>query len=328
MQVRTFRHPLLALKDQETRFWFPEVEKELCNTTEESKDEPPRRGRKRTYTKQQKLLKGRLRSKQNRLKKKQYVQTLEAKVHQLEGENYRLQNLLIRYRNEKNQETIPTAKDYFEKVRKIQREFEHGVNQVETLPTKTTQGGKLAEILNTLQPRVNQLHSHFLSNMFQIMKDNLLPLNQQSHWLACEQGYSRSFGDIQKALKLSGTSLEDFKRSRDFSSLDDDIIALDPSKAQFEIIKNTLKKQAALKTRFDLAKSHLCEAQKILDTSTEEMWRIDKSMLDSGEFSDFQLLNSAIMQKFTPQEADLGPIADSKIFPTTRRAENIMHPVE
>ena len=76
------------LDDEPVDSLQPETNSNLnCNTQAISKIE-------------QKRKKGRIRSKETRERRKAYVQKLEEKAKKLESENFRLQNLLVNYRNE------------------------------------------------------------------------------------------------------------------------------------------------------------------------------------------------------------------------------------
>ena len=65
---------------------------------------------------EEKRLKGRIRSKETRKRRKEYIVQLEEKVKKLESENFRLQNLLMNYRTENFERIDDGQKSIMDKI--------------------------------------------------------------------------------------------------------------------------------------------------------------------------------------------------------------------
>ena len=76
---------------------------------------------------EQKRMSGRIRSKKTRIRKKEYILKLEEKVKKLETENFRLQNLLLNYREENFEMIDGDSKTHIQNIK------EHRVSFTETL---------------------------------------------------------------------------------------------------------------------------------------------------------------------------------------------------
>lgn len=101
---------LVILDNQDTPVNELEPLAERMDSQESAAGDDVKPKKRKKQTLEEKRMKGRIRSRNTRARKKNYIESLEKKVKQLEEENFKLQNVILSYRSNQNKNPFRSAK--------------------------------------------------------------------------------------------------------------------------------------------------------------------------------------------------------------------------
>mmetsp|Transcript_21320 Transcript_21320/g.20960 ORF Transcript_21320/g.20960 Transcript_21320/m.20960 type:complete len:172 (-) Transcript_21320:121-636(-) len=146
-------------------------------------------------------------------------------------------------------------------------------------------------------------HRQFLDSVFEMIINHPYSVTRYRYWKDLNSEYQTDFECIKKLKKLSKYQIPEFMKENNLSPLDEYVASFNPSKRQFDFLKDVaLKKELAIKNQFRTAIELLLEAKSIIQKANLEIYTFIGFFLKSGIFSDEQLLKSKIKDGFFRKE--------------------------
>ena len=156
-------------------------------------------------------IKSRKRSRESRKRKKIYIEELERKVEYLKTENTRLQNLLIRYKNESSSTIGKESKCLLECMDDKKKYLKETLIDPKTNKYKEGAGKDMRTIYEVdYMQDLRGKHNVFLDDWFETMINNIYPGIKYYYWKFLDEGYDPSFDLIKKYHKLRKYEKADF----------------------------------------------------------------------------------------------------------------------
>ncbi|CAI2372341.1 unnamed protein product [Moneuplotes crassus] len=263
--------------------------------------------------------KGKIRSRKSRARKKAYIEQLEAKIEKLEAENFRLQNLLVSYRNDKLE---VLNKDSYNFMQSSQGLKNQSLERIAIFaPSELTKNEKLSvyqdfeEVISKLIPQ----HRDFLDTTFEALINSPFPGFKMKHWGDLGDTPIKSFEVIQKYLKLPKTHIEDYKEEHSMTPSDIMIASLKPNKKQYNFLVNLFTRERLIMNKFKNGIKLLLEAKKIFEETIPSLMITIRYFLKSGIFTDEEIRDSKITEAFISKDNAYNDIWKIKVQRTCCR---------
>ncbi|CAI2373691.1 unnamed protein product [Moneuplotes crassus] len=241
---------------------------------------------------------GKIRSKKCRDKKKIYIQGLEEKIKELQKENFRLQNLVANYRNEKLEYFGKEIKTFEKDSRKHKIDTFQKFIDPETFEMKKDVKENLGDIFNKTSKLQMERHKRFMDEVFKIVVNHACPFDKFFKKCPTKE-YTTKYETIKALDKLFGDEREEFIKENNLLELDLLMADFRPSKRQFLFMKDILlKKQYLIVEKYREGISLLLQAKDIFQKTSVEVWGVIHFMFNSKIFSDEQILKGPTKRDF------------------------------
>lgn len=294
-------NPYYATPIPEEEEFDIKAEKTLSNTDEDTKEIKRKRGPKRRQTSKEKLLKSRARSKTTRLRKKNYIKHLEDKVHDLEQENFRLQNVILTYKRQEIEDFNNKDMQIF--TQSASKTPSTNFGDSETGLSKNWEADQIPSDLETTSTQLLEKHSKFVDSIFKKLVDNIHPFKQHSYWKDLNGDYIRNYQEIKEFARCSKYKIPEFEQQHAFTKVDKYVTSFAPSQEQFSFLVDRLNKEAQIKSQFEQAIHNLIQAKVIIQESAFEFYKLDQIFKKSDVISNEQRQNAIISEKVVLQDA-------------------------
>ncbi|CAI2373415.1 unnamed protein product [Moneuplotes crassus] len=258
--------------------------------------------RTKTKRKEERRMKGIIRSKRSRETKKQYIVSLEAKVKELEEENFRLQNILINYRSDKLNDIDRKAKKLIDKIQSVKHETIERYYDPKTKKCKDDFPHDLSKNFSLCMYKNLETHKEFLDRTFECLI-NSYNCNWKPEFIGdLTASYTTPYKIIQKYAKLLKSPCEEKSmyqkseliKTHKLTKADEFMASMDPTPLQYTYGLSLFKKYYDLKCKYSCAIEHLCKAKELLERTNLENSSFIKFILSSNIFDVQQLLNSML----------------------------------
>mmetsp|Transcript_12679 Transcript_12679/g.11236 ORF Transcript_12679/g.11236 Transcript_12679/m.11236 type:complete len:278 (+) Transcript_12679:259-1092(+) len=238
------------------------------------------------------------------------------KIKGLENENFRLQNLIINYRNE-NMEKVDTGSNTF--LNKIKENKDVILGQFETIENKD-KGNKdlpcFSQYFHKNIQDTQKKHKKFLDCVFELIINHPYPVTRFKYWKYLNTEYSSDYQQIKKLDKLTKYQISELVKDNKISGIDKYVASLSPNKMQFNCIKNIwLKKEFKIREEFKEGITLLLKAKGIFEKGSTDLCGLLSFCLKSNIITDEQVLNSQVRDTLTQEEDAFRNIWDIKIEP-------------
>ncbi|CAI2371657.1 unnamed protein product [Moneuplotes crassus] len=212
---------------------------------------------------------GKQRSKKSRDRKKAYIENLEQRIKELEAENFRLQNLIISYRNDKldvvDKKLIPFTDVNISAKLDVLKKFIDSP----TLEIKESTMSFFHMYSKNIKVNI-QKHKEFLDKAFEAIVNHPFPNWKMKYWEDLDNGPLKDLEILQKYSKLSKYQIPEFEKTHKFNKLDIFVASLKLNKRQYEFVKQYMDKEIQLKRRYLKGMKHLLRAKEIFESTIPE----------------------------------------------------------
>mmetsp|Transcript_26812 Transcript_26812/g.23677 ORF Transcript_26812/g.23677 Transcript_26812/m.23677 type:complete len:249 (+) Transcript_26812:402-1148(+) len=149
-------------------------------------------------------------------------------------------------------------------------------------------------------------HMKFLDVAFETVINQPYPVPRFNLWKDLGKEYNTSFENIKKVEKLSKYRKIEFIKENNLTEFDLIIASLEPSKKQFEFLKNVfIKREIEIKSQTKDALDHLLKAKEILHKSGAQMLALSCLMTKSKCFKNEQVLKSRVIKDTFMKKRDV-----------------------
>ena len=222
---------------------------------------------------EEKRRKSRIRSKNARVRKKEYIEHLEGKVKRLEKENFRLQSLILGYRRDTWENVEETSTTLMKEIDDIKKDIFGTFVDLETMEAKEKPTKSLKQHFEEESDAVLKKHQHFLDKLFEIIINHLYPIEKFSYWKDLGRDYKTTFENIKKFEKMSKYQKQEYINEKEFNKVDEFIMSLSPNKRQFTFLKEVvLKKEYELKQDFMKGIELLIQAKNSISKTNSDLY--------------------------------------------------------
>ncbi|CAI2369605.1 unnamed protein product [Moneuplotes crassus] len=296
---------------------FPEISHEP-KSQEEEKSKESQSSNQPTQDQETKKLKSKLRSRKARKRKKEYLEELEARVKHLEKENIRLFNIVNQTKpkieREPYIESKTTLTDFDKEVRKLWS----NVIDLETLDKKEA-AMSIADIWDNECWKLLEKHKSFIDSVIKMLINNIHGNSTPPYWKDLTEEYTTDYNIIKKLNSRTKYQIPEFMETHELNELDLFVASLNPTKNQFNFLKNVLlKKEYEVKTKCQEAIKKLLDAKTLIQESYGEQFLCGGLFLaKSGIFQDEQVINSKLKESIFKREDNIEQIWKIKSEPYT-----------
>ena len=154
---------------------------------------------------------GRIRSKISRDRKKSYIFELENRVKELEKENFRLQNLLVRYRNDRIENTDSSTQTLIKDIKECKLKIIENFIDPETMKFKKN-SFSIATHFKAISQEVVRKHKTFLDGIFRMIINNPYPVSRFTYWSILTPTYTTKYEVIRKFNKCTKYKVSEYIR--------------------------------------------------------------------------------------------------------------------
>ncbi|CAI2373076.1 unnamed protein product [Moneuplotes crassus] len=252
---------------------------------------------------QEKREKGRIRSKLSREKRKAYVAKLESRIDDLETENSRLQNIIIKLHSEKYSKADPNSKSFVNDIQDLQGTTIDNFWNRDTMQHNSERSIAVGINYYNVASKAMEKHKKFLDSVFEMIINHPYSLTRFRYWKDLNSEYTTEYDQIKKLKKVDKYKVGEFMQANNLTPLDQYVASFNPSKRQFEFLKNVVfKKELQVKNEFKEAIKKLLEAKLIIQKANLEIHTFIGFFLNCGILSDEQILQSNIKYGFFKRE--------------------------
>ena len=182
-------------------------------------------------------MKGRLRSKNSRDRRKNYISNLEKKIKSLENENFRLQSIILKYRKDNWDKIDESSKNFIEESIEHRRKMVSRFVDFETMEFKEDQDFSMSQNFKENFEIMNENHKKFLDGAFEVIINHAYPISKFNYWKHLDKEYTTEFSLLKKFEKMSKFKAQEFMEENKFNEVDQYMISLKPNKRQFDFLK-------------------------------------------------------------------------------------------
>mmetsp|Transcript_8551 Transcript_8551/g.7575 ORF Transcript_8551/g.7575 Transcript_8551/m.7575 type:complete len:188 (+) Transcript_8551:601-1164(+) len=142
------------------------------------------------------------------------------------------------------------------------------------------------------------------------------PLPRFNYWKNLNEEYKTDYEVIKKLSKLTKYQIPDYIKENNLSELDMYIFSMNPTKRQFEFIKNiALKKELKFKQNYEEGIKLLLKAKEIFEKNSCDLYAFIGFFLKSKIISLDKLAGSKVKESFMKEEDAFRNIWNIKVTP-------------
>ncbi|CAI2370859.1 unnamed protein product [Moneuplotes crassus] len=257
--------------------------------------------------------KGKIRSRKSRARKKVYIEQLEAKIEKLEAENFRLQNLLVSYRNDKLKVANKDSYKFIESSRSMKEQSVRRIMNLDTSEIGMKSQVPIHEDFEDVLPKLISDHRNFLDTTFESLINNPFPGFKMKYLGDLDDTPIKSFEVIQKYLKRTTSQRIEFQEEHNLTQIDHLIASLSPNKKQYNFLIKKFTREKAIIDRFRDGVKLLLRAKQTFEQNIPDMMLTFRYFLKSGILSDEQILESNLTKSFISKDNAIEDIWKVKI---------------
>lgn len=269
----------------------------------------------------------RVRSKKQRDKKKIYIQDLESRVQELQKENFRLQNLLAHYRDEKMEFFGKDLKSLAKEKTQERTELINNIMDPETLEFNKDRKFTLLDNIhkNNIQ-KINR-HRKFMDEIFKVVVNNMCPFQSYlKNRIRSES--TTSYETLKKLNKMTKIEAAKFVKENNLTQWDLTLAFINPTKRQYEFIKNyCLKKDLDIQKKYTKGLEHLFKAKDILEKTSADLCTYLFFLIKSNILPDEQLLNKNAIESINKPDNNFEDVFEVQVEPKIYKFDLTKDPV-
>jgi len=230
---------------------------------------------------------------------KGYIGQLEQKIKELESENFRLQNLLMRYREDNFEQAGEKPRSFVNDIKDHKKKILEKFVDLNTMKAKQNPEISIIDHFKQTSGEMMEKHKKFFDAVFDMIINHVYPVSKFGYWKDLTPQYNTDFEIVKKYVKMTKYQKEEYTKDFCLNEVDKYVISLNPSKRQYEFLRNVLlKKEYELKLKFREGIELLLKAKNFLQSTNLELFELVNLIIKGEVFSDQQLIKSKMKSDF------------------------------